>query len=200
MCVRVSCVCVYPACVFILSYSLLFPSFLLSFFLPLVLVLLFPHDMTEPYNDAPPPNTITYTPVMVVVSHKVKPSLTGQLCSLIPPCILSSLAFLFSSFLHCLFTSFLHCLFTFTLFFPGANIHTCTHTHTHTAQGQERQGIARLAMLLVVQMGLDYVDLQRSLFPLASQLVLDHTIAPVERAEVGILSVTMVSGYVCIMC
>ena len=40
-------------------------------------------------------------------------------------------------------------------------------------------------MLLVVQLGLDHVDLLRALYPGTTQLVQDHTVASGDRAEVS---------------
>lgn len=53
------------------------------------------------------------------------------------------------------------------------------------AQGRERSGLAKLAVLMVFQVGLDCPDIQRSLHPLGTMLAQDTTIFPSERAEVS---------------
>ena len=52
------------------------------------------------------------------------------------------------------------------------------------ANGRERCGLAKLAVLMVLQVGLDCPDIQRSLHPLGIMLAQDNTIVPAERAEV----------------
>lgn len=69
------------------------------------------------------------------------------------------------------------------------------HYHTHImpslpptlAQGRERCGLAKLAVLVVLQVGLDFPDIQRSLHPLGTMLAQDTTIFSAERAEVSLL-------------
>jgi hypothetical protein len=53
-----------------------------------------------------------------------------------------------------------------------------------SAQGRERSGLAKLAVLMVFQVGLDCPDIQRSLHPLGTMLAQDSTVMSVERAEV----------------
>ncbi len=69
-------------------------------------------------------------------------------------------------------------------------------------QSLERCGLAKLAMLLVVQLGLEHVDLLRSILPVAVQMSQDHTVAAGDRAEVsGIVVVMGADSAMCVcMC
>jgi len=52
------------------------------------------------------------------------------------------------------------------------------------AQGRERCGLAKLAILVMLQMGLDFPAMQQSLHPVGTLLAQDSTVLPIERAEV----------------
>lgn len=64
-----------------------------------------------------------------------------------------------------------------------------------TAHGRERCGLAKLATLVVLQVGLDFPDVQRCLHPLGTVLAQDNTILPVDRAEVCVCVICSITRH-----
>lgn len=64
---------------------------------------------------------------------------------------------------------------------------------TLVAQGRERCSLAKLAILVVLQVGLDFPEMQKSLHPVGTMLAQDNTVLAAERAEVCACIVCYVS-------